>query len=86
MAYSHRTHPLHGDGFGRGQVTVLFTMGPVSQHGPFDDWVKHYAELVRLTAHYPFAMVRMLRMLGMLAMRGFRRGWFRGWAFSLNAH
>lgn len=27
------------------QVTVLFTMGPVSQSGPFDDWVRHYAEL-----------------------------------------
>jgi len=26
------------------QVTVLFTMGTVSQHGPFEDWVKHYQE------------------------------------------
>jgi glycogen synthase len=40
-AYTTMAHTLRAAGH---LVTILFTMGPVSQHGPFEDWVKHYAE------------------------------------------
>ncbi|KAK3260739.1 hypothetical protein CYMTET_30320 [Cymbomonas tetramitiformis] len=40
-AFTSMAHSLNTAGH---KVTILFTMGPVSQHGPFEEWVDHYAQ------------------------------------------